>query len=68
MKDRILKVIREHPDGLTISDIAKEVSSTRLTVRRYLNEQIIPEKLARIRRVGVAKLIIPVSDKNASRE
>lgn len=66
MRNRIIKAIKEHPEGLTISGVAEEAGCTRLTVRRYLQD-ILKEGIAKQRNVGIAKLIIPISDKDAKR-
>lgn len=38
IKDRILKNLSKHPEGLTITQIAKEIGSNRHTITKYIYE------------------------------
>ena len=55
VRDRILNILRNHPEGLTIKDIAGEIGMTRHAVTKYIY-QLLGEKSIRQRDVGTAKL------------
>ena len=38
IKDKILKLLKKHPEGLTIQDLANRLSLHRQTVTKYLLE------------------------------
>jgi predicted transcriptional regulator len=55
VRDRILNILKNHPEGLTIKDIAGEIGMTRHSVTKYIY-QLLGEKSIRFRDVGTAKL------------
>lgn len=55
VKDRIKKVLSEHPEGLTILDIAKLVGVHRHTVTKYVYHLIGSGEIYQ-REVGTARL------------
>jgi len=55
VRDRVLNILKKHPEGLTIKDISIEVGMTRHAVTKYIY-QLLGEKLIRQREVGTAKL------------
>jgi predicted transcriptional regulator len=55
VRDRILNILKNHPEGLTIKDIAGEIGMTRHSVTKYIY-QLLGEKSIRLRDVGTAKL------------
>jgi len=55
VKNRILKILKKHPEGLTILDISNEVGMSRHGVTKYVY-QLLGEKKISQREVGTAKL------------
>jgi len=55
LKKRILSILRENPEGLTMLNIAKLVGVHRNTIARYLYEMKGEESVV-IRQIGPAKL------------
>ena len=53
--ERIVEVLRQHPEGLTTVDIARLLSSHRHTITKYIY-QLVGEGKIRQREVGSAKL------------
>ena len=54
-KERIVEVLRKHPEGLTTVDIAKLIGSHRHTVTKYIY-QMVGEGAIYQRSIGAAKL------------
>ena len=54
-KKRVIELLKKRPDGLTISDLARELKLSRNTIVVILAELKGAEKV-RIRPVGMAKL------------
>jgi len=54
-KKKIIKNLKEHPEGLTILTIAENTGINRLTVSKYIFG-LVSEGLISQRRVGPAKL------------
>ncbi len=55
VKDRILSILKKHPEGLTIVEIAKYIGMSRHSVTKYVY-QLLGEKKIKQRKVGTAKL------------
>ena len=62
-RERIIKVLNEHPEGLTTVDIAKILGSHRHTITKYIY-QLVGEGLIYQREVGTAKLCYLKEEKN----
>ena len=54
-RDKILNVLKNHPEGLTVNDISKLVKINRSTASKYIFGLII-EGLIYQRKIGPAKL------------
>ncbi len=54
-RQKIIKSLKEHPEGLTILNIAENTGINRITVSKYIFG-LVSEKLVFQRRVGPAKL------------
>jgi predicted transcriptional regulator len=54
-KNRIVRVLKEYPEGLTVSRIAELANLSRLTASKYLSIMEV-EKIVEFRRIGMAKL------------
>ena len=54
-KIRIIRVLKEYPEGLTVSRIAELAILSRLTTSKYLAIMEI-EKIVKFRKIGMAKL------------
>lgn len=57
-KDLIFKIIKEHPEGLTIQQISKLAKVSRITATIYVHE-LLGEKKIKERKIGVYRLIFP---------
>src|SRR3989338_5000609 len=55
VKDHILKILNKHPEGLTISQIAKEVGMHRHSIVKYIYELTGEKKIIQ-RKIGPATL------------
>jgi len=55
IEEKILKVLKESPEGLTISEIAKRVGANRNTVSKYVFGLVKGGKVYQ-RRVGVVSI------------
>jgi len=51
----IVEVIRKHPEGLALIEIAKFTKMNRLTVAKYVHGLIIANKI-KIKKIGAVKL------------
>lgn len=55
IKERIIELLREHPEGLNVLIISKHLGVTRQTTAKYMYG-LISEGIVKIRKVGPAKL------------
>ena len=55
VRERIIKALKEHPEGLTIMNISKVIGMNRLTVSKYVYG-LMSEDLILERKIGPAKL------------
>jgi len=55
-KKTIMKLLDEHPEGLTIQKVANITKMSRLTATKYIHE-LLGEGRIRERKVGVARLL-----------
>lgn len=55
-KKIILRILKKHPEGLTIQKIAKLSGMSRITVTKYIHE-LIGEGRIHERKVGMARLL-----------
>lgn len=55
VKGRVIKILKKHPEGLTILDISKEIGMSRHAVTKYVY-QLLGERKIFQREVGTAKL------------
>jgi DNA-binding IclR family transcriptional regulator len=55
IKNNILIVLKDHPEGLTTVDITKILKTTRNTASKYVYQLLVEGKI-RQREVGTAKL------------
>ena len=55
IREKIVRVLAEHPEGLTIQKIAEKVGSSRITVSKYIAE-LTGAGIVYQRKVGVATL------------
>ncbi len=55
VREKIIKILRKRPEGLTTVEIAEEIGMSRHTVTKYVY-QLLGESLIFQRRVGTAKL------------
>lgn len=62
-RERIIKLLKEHPEGLTTVEIARMLGSHRHTITKYIY-QLIGEDLIHQRKVGSAKLCYLKEEKN----
>jgi len=57
-KERILNVIKENPEGLTIQEIARKAKVSRITASIYVHELLGEGKVFQ-KKVGVYRIIFP---------
>ncbi len=57
-KELIFQIIKKHPDGLTIQQIAKLANVSRITATIYVHE-LLGEGKIKERKIGVYRLIFP---------
>lgn len=55
VRDKIIKVLRDHPEGLMILDISRMINVSRVTVSKYIYVLTL-EDIVSQRRIGAAKL------------
>ena len=55
-KKTIMKLLDEHPEGLTIQKVADQTDMSRLTATKYIHE-LLGEGKIRERKIGVARLL-----------
>jgi predicted transcriptional regulator len=55
LKDKIIDVLKKHPDGLTILDVARIIETNRNTVTKYIYE-LSGAGVIEYRKIGTAKL------------
>jgi len=54
-KDLIIKILREHPEGLMLSELAELVGTSRVTVTKYIHE-LMGSKSIFQKRVAAARV------------
>ncbi len=54
-KDKVIKILKEHPEGLTIQSISKLGKMSRITATIYLHE-LLGEKKVIERKIGAYRL------------
>ncbi|MEM0333622.1 MAG: winged helix-turn-helix transcriptional regulator, partial [Candidatus Aenigmatarchaeota archaeon] len=57
-KEKILNVIKENPDGLTIQEIARKAKVSRITASIYVHE-LLGEGKVHQKKIGVYRIIFP---------
>ena len=62
-REVIIKLLKEHPEGLTTVDISRMLGSHRHTITKYIY-QLVGEDLIHQRKVGSAKLCYLKEGKN----
>jgi predicted transcriptional regulator len=55
VRERIIKILKEHPEGLTIMNISNIAGMNRLTISKYVYG-LITENLILQRKIGPAKI------------
>lgn len=55
-KKTIVKILKEHPEGLTIQKIAEMAKMSRITATKYIHE-LIGEGRVLERKIGMARLL-----------
>ena len=55
VKDKIIDILKEHPEGLTTADVAKLLLISRNTASKYIY-QLLKEGIISQREIGNAKL------------
>jgi predicted transcriptional regulator len=55
IRNKIIKILKNHPEGLTIIEIAELIGKNRLTVSKYIYG-LISEGIIYQRKIGSAKL------------
>jgi len=54
-KNKIIKVLKKHPDGLTLMEISRLSGMSRLTATKYIHE-LLGAGMIYQRKIGIAKL------------
>jgi predicted transcriptional regulator len=62
-RDRIIKILIKHPEGLATTEIARILGSHRHTITKYIY-QLVGEGVIYQRKVGTAKLCYLKVEKN----
>ena len=62
-KEEITEILKQHPEGLSIKDLAEKISTSRITISLALAE-LKGEKKIMIRQVAAAKLHYWQEDNN----
>ncbi|MGC8993283.1 MAG: hypothetical protein ACP5H3_00690 [Candidatus Aenigmatarchaeota archaeon] len=57
-KDKIYKVIKENPDGLTVQEVAKKANVSRITASIYVHELLGEGKIYQ-KRIGAYRILFP---------
>ena len=55
VREKVIKTLEKHPEGLTILNISKLIGMNRITVSKYIYGLIV-EKLVYQRKIGPAKI------------
>jgi DNA-binding IclR family transcriptional regulator len=55
VREKIIKILKEHPEGLTLLNISKITRMNRITISKYVYG-LIAEKLVYQRKIGPAKM------------
>jgi DNA-binding Lrp family transcriptional regulator len=65
--EKIVEVLRQNSDGLTILDIAQNVGAHRHTVTKYVYE-LVGAKIVKMRKISSAKLCYLVQNQQSTVE
>jgi predicted transcriptional regulator len=55
IREKVIKILEKHPEGLTTVEISKEIGMSRHTIAKYVY-QLLGEGLIFQREVGTAKI------------
>jgi DNA-binding IclR family transcriptional regulator len=55
VREKIIKILKEHPEGLTLLNISKITRMNRITISKYVYG-LIAENLVYQRKIGPAKM------------
>jgi len=55
IRDKVIKILKSHPEGLTTVEIAEKIEITRQSIAKYVC-QLLDEGLIFQREVGTAKI------------
>jgi predicted transcriptional regulator len=55
VREKIIKILKEHPEGLTLLNISKITGMNRITISKYVYG-LIAENLVYQRKIGPAKM------------
>lgn len=55
VREKIIKILKEHPEGLTLLNISKITGMNRITISKYVYG-LIAENLVCQRKIGPAKM------------
>jgi len=67
LRERIVDILREHKEGLTILDISKRLDTNRNTVTKYIYE-LSGAGIIQHRNIGTAKLCFLTEKKKKRKE
>ena len=57
-KEKIYRIIKENPDGLTIQEVARKAGVSRITASIYVHE-LLGEGRIQQRKIGVYRILFP---------
>jgi len=57
-KEKIYRIIKENPDGLTIQEVARKAGVSRITASIYVHELLGEGKIQQ-RKIGVYRILFP---------
>jgi len=57
-KEKIYRIIKENPDGLTIQEVARKAGVSRITASIYIHE-LLGEGRIQQRKIGVYRILFP---------
>jgi len=66
VRERIIEILKKHPEGLTILELTKIMGMNRITISKYVYG-LISEDLISQRRVGPAKICCLKEDNNGKK-
>ena len=55
IRDKVIKILKSHPEGLTTVEIAEKIEMTRQSIAKYVY-QLLDEDMIFQREVGTAKI------------